>query len=424
MGSLTSDAGRKIAKIDYDYRNNPVRIQFTNGNVTKYVYSAGGEKLRVIYQTAVPNITVAIGNSRELSRSEIQYTDSTDYLLGGSLTLKNGRIDKYQFDEGYCQAEKNANNTSQDDFTFCYYDRDHLGNIRQVTKASGSKGTVIQTMNYYPFGAQFCDGSAGNSDVQSHKYNGKEFDKMHGLNTYDYGARQYNSVTARWDRMDRMAEKYYPYSPYTYCLNSPICLIDPDGREPGDFFRCIDDAAKDFGNCYNGKSISQNIEYGTMIFQVVNSNYEIGYTYNIPSVGNENSVAIENAPIGSKVVAMAHTHGKYMEAKNPDCPNYNNEFSGMRMKIGGKILPKENRKVVNANNDIGNANILKLDNYVATPNGSLQKYNHKTGEITVISNDMPSDPNDPNRLNNRTSSNDESNTDILKILRTIMYQQY
>ena len=43
---------------------------------------------------------------------------------------------------------------------------------RQVTKAVGSKGTVIQSMNYYPFGTQFCDGSASNNNVQSHKYNG------------------------------------------------------------------------------------------------------------------------------------------------------------------------------------------------------------------------------------------------------------
>ena len=54
-------------------------LNVPNGNVTKYVYSATGEKLRVIYQTAVPNITVAIGNSRELSRSEIQYTDSMNH---------------------------------------------------------------------------------------------------------------------------------------------------------------------------------------------------------------------------------------------------------------------------------------------------------------------------------------------------------
>ncbi len=175
----------------------------------------------------VPNITVAIGSARELMPSEILFTDSTDYLLGGALTLKNGRIDKYQFDEGYCQATQY--NATQDNFTFLYYDKDHLGNVRQVTKAIGSNGTVVQTMNYYPFGAQFCDGSANNNDVQPYKYNGKELDKMHGLNTYDYGARQYNPVTARWDRVDPLAEKDPGTSPYVYAKDNPMRYIDPDG---------------------------------------------------------------------------------------------------------------------------------------------------------------------------------------------------
>ena len=230
-GSLVSDAGRGIARIDYDRLNNPVRIQFTDGSVTRYIYSTTGEKLRVVYQTAVPNITVPIGSVRELLPSEIQCADSTDYRLGGSLTLRNGRVDKLQFEEGYCQAAAYSGNASQDNFTFHYYDRDHLGNIRQVIKATGSnKGTVIQTMDYYPFGAEFCDGST-DSEVQSRKYNGKEFDKMHGLNTYDYGARQYNPVTARWDRVDPLSEKYYDVSPYAYCGNNPVRYFDPDGRE-------------------------------------------------------------------------------------------------------------------------------------------------------------------------------------------------
>ncbi len=46
-------------------------------------------------------------------------------------------------------------------------------------------------------------------DLQTHKYNGKEFDTTHGLNTYDYGARQYNSLVGRWDRMDPLCEKFY-----------------------------------------------------------------------------------------------------------------------------------------------------------------------------------------------------------------------
>ena len=230
-GSLVSDAGRGIARIDYDLCGNPVRIQFTDGSITRYIYSAAGEKLRVTYLTAVPNITVPIGTVRELAPSEILSADSTDYLLGGSLTMRNGRIDKYQFDEGYCQAEKYANNPVQDNFTFFYYDRDHLGSVRQVVKADrNTNGTVVQRMEYYPSGTQLCDGRT-DSDKQPRRYNGKEYDRMHGLCTYDYGARQYNPVTARWDRMDPLCEKYYGMSPYAYCHGDPVNRYDPDGRD-------------------------------------------------------------------------------------------------------------------------------------------------------------------------------------------------
>ena len=200
-----------------------------NGNEIRY--SAAGEKLRVTHLTAVPNITVPIGTARELAPSEILSTDSTDYLLGGTLTMKNGRIDRYLFDEGYCQASKYASNPVQDGFTPYYFDRDHLGSVRQVIKAYGStKGTVVQRMEYYPSGLQFCDNTT-DSDVQPQRYNGKEYDKMHGLCTYDYGARQYNPVTARWDRMDPLCEKYYDISPYAYCGNNPVNAVDPDGRD-------------------------------------------------------------------------------------------------------------------------------------------------------------------------------------------------
>ncbi|MBR6179727.1 MAG: RHS repeat-associated core domain-containing protein [Prevotella sp.] len=252
-----------------------------NGSVTKYIYGATGEKLRVIHQTAVPNITVPIGGTRELSPSEILSADSTDYLLGGSLTLMNGRLDKFQFEEGYCQAEQYAYDANRDKITFYYYDCDHLGNVRQVITATGSnKGTVVQRMDYYPvalrrlflamaeqkqvslcsfgltkkFGAQLCGGTY-DSNFQSHKYNfsierekrklacssereknrpkvnGKELDRMHGLNTYDYGARLYNPILGRWDRMDPLCEKYYNVSPYAYCGNNPVRYIDPDGKD-------------------------------------------------------------------------------------------------------------------------------------------------------------------------------------------------
>ncbi len=58
------------------------------------------------------------------------------------------------------------------------------------------------------------------------KYNGKEFDRMYGLNTYDYGARQYSPALPSWDRIDPLAEKYYSVSPYVYGGNNPVNRVD------------------------------------------------------------------------------------------------------------------------------------------------------------------------------------------------------
>ena len=96
-----------------------------------------------------------------------------------------------------------------------------------------AKGVVQQVTNYYPFGAPYVDATAVKCDsLQPYKYNGKELDLMHGLNTYDYGARQHDPILCRWDRIDPLCEKYYPYSPYNYCVNNPVSYIDMDGMEP------------------------------------------------------------------------------------------------------------------------------------------------------------------------------------------------
>jgi RHS repeat-associated protein len=68
-----------------------------------------------------------------------------------------------------------------------------------------------------------------NPQEQPYKYNGKEFDTMHGLNMYDYGARHYDAAIMRWHVPDALAEKYYSISPYAYCANNPVNFIDPDG---------------------------------------------------------------------------------------------------------------------------------------------------------------------------------------------------
>ena len=123
------------------------------------------------------------------------------------------------FPGGYCTfPSKDKSNEP----TFHYYTQDHLGNNRVVTNEDG---TVEQITHYYPFGGTF--GDAGlNASLQQYKYNGKELDRVAGLNTYDYGARQNFSALPMWDRMDLLCEKYNNLSPYAYCGNNPISRVD------------------------------------------------------------------------------------------------------------------------------------------------------------------------------------------------------
>ena len=187
--------------------------------------------MRVIHRTAKPNVvshdfgTVV---TDRLTEEQILSCDSTDYLLGGSLTYRNGMPELFLFEGGYCKlnlqeidchplkkssfwvddddsdsssvttsslckkatltiedeedadddgsttasstaassasATAAASATESSEFTFYYYNQDHLGNNREVVDANG---TVQQVTNYYPFGAPFSEtASVMNADFQ------------------------------------------------------------------------------------------------------------------------------------------------------------------------------------------------------------------------------------------------------------------
>ena len=109
--------------------------------------------------------------------------------------------------------------------SYHYYLKDHLGNNRVVVSPSG---TPLQVNHYYPFGGLFGE-STGNS-LQRFRFNGKEFDRTHGLDWYDYGARHMTPDVGRFTTIDPKAEKDYATSPYAYCGNNPLIRVDKDGK--------------------------------------------------------------------------------------------------------------------------------------------------------------------------------------------------
>ena len=136
---------------------------------------------------------------------------TTDYV--GNIIYENNALKRILVDGGYYESGN-----------YYFYITDHLGNNRIVTNAVAA---VVQSTQYYPFGASFADASG--TSTQPYKYNGKELDQMHGLNLYDYSARYYESAIGRFTTVDPMAEMYYSISPYAYVGNNPIIRTDPTG---------------------------------------------------------------------------------------------------------------------------------------------------------------------------------------------------
>ena len=59
--------------------------------------------------------------------------------------------------------------------------------------------------------------------------NGKEKDFETGY--HYYGARYYDSEKINWLSVDPLSDKYPSMSPYAYCANNPVILVDPDGKQ-------------------------------------------------------------------------------------------------------------------------------------------------------------------------------------------------
>jgi RHS repeat-associated protein len=111
-----------------------------------------------------------------------------------------------------------------------WFHPDHLGSSNYITNYIGD---VSQHMEYFAFGETFIE-EHKNSHNSPYKFNGKELDEESGL--YYYGARYFDPRISIWLSVDGEYDRYPHYSPYNYCLQNPIVLLDPDGNSPISIF--------------------------------------------------------------------------------------------------------------------------------------------------------------------------------------------
>ena len=112
-----------------------------------------------------------------------------------------------------------------------YHVNDYLCSVRVVTDA---RGEVLERNDYSGFGKRLASSAVtpAAGSANRYRFSGKEEQGFAGVPWQDFGARMYDPDLARWTTPDPLAEKYPGISPYVYCNDNPVNLVDPDGRTP------------------------------------------------------------------------------------------------------------------------------------------------------------------------------------------------
>ena len=178
-GNMVRDLNKCISSISYDLNNQPRKIEYNDGRNASYVYDAEGNKLSVSYNltamsSAQPQMPVM--QSSDVASANVSNGQKTIEYCGN--IIYDGDETMILNDVGYALYNKDNN------LSFHYYLKDHLGNNRVVVSEDGK---IEQVNDYYPTGALMASSKGG--DTQRFKFNGKELDRTNGLNRYDYGAR-------------------------------------------------------------------------------------------------------------------------------------------------------------------------------------------------------------------------------------------
>jgi len=255
----------------YNILNLPQTVTMPTGTVT-YIYDAAGQKLR--------KITLLNGVTRATDYvSGIEYDNSTTVI-------------------GFIQTEEGKAVPIAGGYDYYYYLGDNLGNTRITFHTGTGTAAMLQQDDYYPFGYEIARGTTTNPKNE-YLYNKKELQEE--LTQYDYGARFYDPVIARWTTIDPLAEKSRRFSPYNYVEDNPIRFIDPDGMDTDD-----PNKQKRIPIVKETKNISETFTYnkgsdtkGTdhLTSTDIKTTYTVlkdGFTVNVKTVTTTNSTSVDS----------------------------------------------------------------------------------------------------------------------------------
>ena len=191
----------------YNELNLPQSVTFTGGEAD-YLYLSDGTKLAALKDGS----GLIYCGSMVFSCSFSGTAPAVDFESTG---FSAGRMVKK---DGAVQPE--------------YHVNDYLCSVRVVTDADGE---VLERNDYSGFGKRLASSvtSPAAEIANRYRFSGKEEQAFAGLAWQDFGARMYDADLARWTTPDPLAEKYPGISPYVYCNDNPVNIVDMDGEAIG-----------------------------------------------------------------------------------------------------------------------------------------------------------------------------------------------
>ena len=200
----------------WDYANRLIALG-SGGATTTYGYDPFGS--RVLQSTATtttlyPFKWYSVASS---TGSGAQFATTTEYVWSGD-TLVSTVVQQF--------ASGDATGTART----LYIHPDHLGSTNVVTNASG---TVVQTLDYYPFGATRISQSTGGAN-SARKY----ITQFRDNSSLDYFQKRYYDNSRGqfisqdpmfWSQRQNLSDPQ-SFNSYSYAQNNPITGKDPTGE--------------------------------------------------------------------------------------------------------------------------------------------------------------------------------------------------
>nr|WP_228441748.1 DUF4329 domain-containing protein [Chryseobacterium lacus] len=169
-------------------------------------------------------------------------------------------------------------------------------------------------------------------------------------------------------------------------------------------YKSYNEAAKNFGDQYNGMSIRMNGEIGTQFYKV-STPTENYYSYTLPKSGGPGSWFIEprdSGPIPDEGVKVGegHTHG----SAGYQIPVGNGKFhddNNMPSESHDILRAKENSKNPNYEGDV----VITSGGYMFIYGPGTQNDGKRSREMTPVRTDLPKDPQSKTNPSNTVTPN-------------------